>query len=220
VRNFAAAHNRVGTVDALLAYARAEALQAPTWFYGAASIASLLPLVKKAVTQADVEARRRPDVRPVAVGEVTLRSILTSVTASVTPAMADVLAPQQVAVGVSGGISIMINGIRILLEQRGDFVLKIDLKNAYNEIDRSALLRRCSEVPELAPFMPLLHATLMSATSLLVGPQRTRLFEQHHLEGQSVRWRGTTVQRGPEQPPAEHLLEGKTIASTAAGLTT
>ena len=27
----------------------------------------------------------------------------------------------------------------------------------------------------------------------------------------SVRWRGTTVQRGPEQPPAEHLLEGKTI---------
>ena len=82
----------------------------------------------------------------------------------------------------------MINGIRILLEQRGDFVLvKIDLKNAYNEIDRSALLRRCSEVPELAPFMPLLHATLMSATSLLVGPQRTRLFEQHHLEGQTCR---------------------------------
>ena len=27
----------------------------------------------------------------------------------------------------------------------------------------------------------------------------------------SVRWRGTAVQRGPEQPPAEHLLEGKTI---------
>ena len=160
----------------------------PTWFYGAASIASLMPLVKKAVTQADVEAMRQPDVRPVAVGEVTLRSILTSVTASVAPAMADVLAPQQVAVGVSGGISIMINGIRILLEQRGDFVLvKIDLKNAYNEIDRSALLRRCSEVPELAPFMPLLHATLMSATSLLVGPQRTRLFEQHHLEGQTCR---------------------------------
>merc|ERR1712086_900169 len=72
---------------------------------------------------------------------------LTSVTASVTLAMADVLAPQQVAVGVSGGISIMINGIRILLEQRGDFVLvKIDLKNAYNEIDRSALLRRCRRV--------------------------------------------------------------------------
>ena len=120
-----------------------------------------MPLVKKAVTQADVEAMRQPDVRPVAVGEVTLRSILTSVTASVAPAMADVLAPQQVAVGVSGGISIMINGIRILLEQRGDFVLvKIDLKNAYNEIDRSALLRRCSEVPELAPFMQKLMAKL------------------------------------------------------------
>ncbi|EOD35792.1 hypothetical protein EMIHUDRAFT_227351 [Emiliania huxleyi CCMP1516] len=45
---------------------------------------------------------------------------------------------------------------------RGDFVLvKIDLKNAYNEIDGSALLRRCSE--------------------------RTRLFEQHHLEGQTCR---------------------------------
>ena len=100
----------------------------PTWFYGAASIASLMPLVKKAVTQADVEAMRQPDVRPVAVGEVTLRSILTSVTASVTPAMADVLAPQQVAVGVSGGISIMINGIRILLEQRGDDAFLVSLR--------------------------------------------------------------------------------------------
>ena len=38
----------------------------------------------------------------------------------------------------------MINGIRILLEQRGDFVLvKIDLRNAYNEIDRGRRFSAC-----------------------------------------------------------------------------
>ena len=39
------------------------------------------------------------------------------------------LAPQQVAVGVQGGISILIHGARVLLEHRGDFVIvKIDLQ--------------------------------------------------------------------------------------------
>ena len=41
------------------------------------------------------------------------------------PVAAEELRPQQVAVGVSGGLSIMIHGVRLLLEQHGDFVVAV-----------------------------------------------------------------------------------------------
>eukprot|EP00966_Prymnesium_polylepis_P114435 2644459-Prymnesium_polylepis.1 len=45
---------------------------------------------------------------------------------------ASVLTPQQVAVGVQGGSSILMHGIRATMEHRRDFVVvKIDLRNAY-----------------------------------------------------------------------------------------
>ena len=108
-----------------------------------------------------------------------MRAMLSHVTEMVEPAMADVLAPQQVAVGVQGGISILIHGARVLLEHRGDFVIvKIDLQNAYNAASRSVLLRRFSEHPTLAPLLPLLHATLARADALAVGQERGRLFHR------------------------------------------
>ena len=47
----------------------------------------------------------QPDARPVAVGETDLRAILRNLTDSATAAAAEVLVPEQLAVGVSGGIS-------------------------------------------------------------------------------------------------------------------
>ena len=91
----------------------------PSWYYAAQSFAGLLPIVKKALSAAEMAAGVEPDVRPVAVGEVEMRAMLSHVTEMVEPAMADVLAPQQVAVGVQGGISILIHGARVLLEHRG-----------------------------------------------------------------------------------------------------
>jgi hypothetical protein len=82
-------------------------VELPMWYYSAQSFASLLPLVKEALTPAQLAAQADPDVRPVAVGEVGLRAVLSHVTALVLPAMSDVLAPQQMAVGVAGGISVL-----------------------------------------------------------------------------------------------------------------
>lgn len=53
---------------------------------------------------------------------------------------------QQVAVGVKGGLSILIHGMWLLMQQHPDHVfVKIDLRNAFNE-DKSfkSSARRCS----------------------------------------------------------------------------
>ena len=50
--------------------------------------------------------------------------------------------PQQLAVGVGGGLSVLIHGVRLYLEQNADHVaVRIDLKNAYNTGSRRKLCR-------------------------------------------------------------------------------
>ena len=47
------------------------------------------------------------------------------------------LMPQQVGVGVRGGIGILIFGLRLMMELYPDFVfVSLDKKNAHNEFDR------------------------------------------------------------------------------------
>ena len=43
--------------------------------------------------------------------------------------------------------------------------------------DRANMLRRFSEHPQLAPLLPLLHATLAYADRLAVGAERRQLFD-------------------------------------------
>ena len=118
-----------------------------------------------------------PDVRPVAIGEVDVcaftRAAYRDVTHSV---LADYLAPQQVAVGISGGLSILVHGVRALLRMRRDFVVvRLDLRNAYNEIDRAVLLQRMAAIPELGPLARFFH-TMHTAESALYLGDRRRLF--------------------------------------------
>lgn len=62
---------------------------------------------------------------------VSRRAILGQITAELEEAARSHLAPRQVSVGVKGDISILFFGLRLLLEQRGDFVVvRIDLRNA------------------------------------------------------------------------------------------
>lgn len=65
-------------------------------------------------------------------------------------AAGDVLGPQQLAVGIEGGISYLIHGIQVYLEVKPHHVcIKIDFSNAYNTISRSAALRRLAAIPAL-----------------------------------------------------------------------
>ena len=159
-----------GVDDFGTAVVRAEL---PPWFYSAWSIAGLAPLVKAQLSPEQVRAGREVDVRPVAVGEVDLRAIASYLARDCREASVAVLAPQQLAVGVSGGISILIHGIRMMLEQHHNFiVVKIDMKNAFNSVSRAVVLRRMAAHPRLAHLVPFMHATGASPADLYVGGER------------------------------------------------
>jgi len=102
-----------------------------------------------------------------------LRAIATFLAADCSEASVEVLAPQQLAVGVSSGISILIHGIRLVLEQHPTFVVvKLDLKNCFNALSRSVMLRRMASHPRLAHLVPFLHALGATPTDLLVGGEK------------------------------------------------
>ena len=125
----------------------------PSWFYlvwGAGKLIALpKPIPRDPVLAA--AAALDPPARPISIGEVDLGAIMGEVIRQSAPSFQDYLAPQQVAVGVSGGISIVYYGLRLLLceLQPGFVCVRIDLRNAYNECDRAVLLRRLLDVSSM-----------------------------------------------------------------------
>ena len=88
----------------------------PRWFYAAWASAGIMPLIKSELTQEQRLAGEDPDCRPVAVGEVDLRTIGRVMALEVQTSAQAHLQPQQLGVAVQGGISILIHGVRLVLE--------------------------------------------------------------------------------------------------------
>jgi len=114
----------------------------------------------------------------VAVGETEVRAVTRHITDAVLERAGGVLSPQQLAVGVKGGASLLVHGVRLLLEQRpaAFVVVRMDLTNAYNAISRVVVLRRMSQRPEFAHLVPVLHALWGAGTHLVLGAEQRRLF--------------------------------------------
>eukprot|EP00973_Karenia_brevis_P090320 12402004-Karenia_brevis.AAC.1 len=78
--------------------------------------------------------------------------------------------PQQVAIGAPSGVGLVIFGVRTLLELHPDWVVvRLDLRNAYNEIKRAAILRRLDASPRLRGLVPLFHATHSVASPVFLA---------------------------------------------------
>lgn len=184
-------------LDAYAVFATAIASAAlPLWYQHAQSIANLLPIVKRPLSAAQRATGVTPDVRPIAVGECLLRAVGRALAESSRDTFAHILYPQQLGVGVDGGVSTLVHGTRLLLEHNRNFVtLKVDIANAYNAIDRSVLLRRVTEHAGLAGIIPLLHSVLAPETDLLIGADRGKLFDT--VDGPATRGASSTgVQQG------------------------
>ena len=129
----------------------------PPWWYQLMSGVQCVPLVKS-WPEGDGAV---PDCRPIAVGEVWARVVHKVVAGASKEQAAEFLAPRQVAVGVSGGGSKLVFGMRLMLEQHPHWGLaKLDLKNAFNEVDRVKVLRALAAIPELRRLVRVLWVSL------------------------------------------------------------
>ena len=98
-------------------------------------------------------------VRPIAVGEILRRLASRLCCQFARPFLSDFFLPYvQVGVGIPGGLEAAIHAVRHSLSQFGNddslALFKIDMKNAFNECNRSAFLDGvCKEFPEISPWV-------------------------------------------------------------------
>ena len=128
----------------------------PEWWYATLTQVRVVALVKERADAGGI-----PDCRPVAIGEVLRRLMSKGIMEATKEEATSVLAPQQVAVGVSGGPSKVIIGMRLLLEANpGWAMVKMDIRNAFNSVDRVAVLEALAAHTQLRCLVPVFHATL------------------------------------------------------------
>ena len=102
-----------------------------------------------------------PDgVRPIAIAEVLQRLVSRSIALQMRDAFQQFFSPLQFAVSTPGGCESIIAGIRALLDVDPEsLVLQVDLANAFNEVDRSAIFEELrTHFPALIPFTRLFYA--------------------------------------------------------------
>ena len=106
----------------------------PRWFYALLSINKLVLPFKKAPSPGEV-----PDCRPVGVPQCDSVCIERALMRQYEDAHREHLMPQQLGVGVSGGIGLLVFGLRLVMELHPEFVyVSLDKKNAHNEFCRDA----------------------------------------------------------------------------------
>ena len=111
-----------------------------------------------------------PDVRPLGLGECLRRAINAALIAELKPACADFLSPQQVAIGNPSGISLVVFGVRALLELHPDWVVvRLDLWNAFNEIKRAIVMQRLQESEDLQCLVPLFWASHIGSSKIYLA---------------------------------------------------
>ena len=152
----------------------------PPWFYWVYTAADMVAPVKRGA-ESDGEA---PDVRPVSMGECLRRVFDRAALAEAMPVVTSFLQPQQLLVGVESGDTKLINGLRMTLDAHPDWVLvSLDLFNAFNEIERAAVLEAFSKAPTLRHLVPHLRAQLAPAAPIKMGST-----EHPSAEGMQQGW--------------------------------
>jgi hypothetical protein len=146
----------------------------PAWFTVAWSSARVVPLRKP------VKPGREhlpPVPRPISIGECPFTAINTAVTGDLLPAFAEYLAPQQLAVGISGGAGMIVHGMRLRMARNPRNVyLKLDCEAAFPTISRAVIVERLRKVSGLGNYPSFVHARYAPGRRLHVGPMLDRLF--------------------------------------------
>ena len=93
-----------------------------------------------------------PDVRPLGLGECLRRTIHSALVADHKEACEKHFWPQQVAIGIRSGMSLLVYGVRTLLELRPDFIVV--------KIKCARVAKALETAPGFRGLAPLFRATL------------------------------------------------------------
>ena len=157
----------VAALSAFGAFARLYAsAKLPDWFYFWDTAVKLVPLVKSFPDDGSV-----PDVRPLGLGNGERRVVARALMQANSETLREILAPEQIAVGVSGGLSVLVFGIRLHLEWYPEHVaIKVDFKNGFNEGLRSAALEEIDRHPKLREnLLPFAWTTTAPKSPIYLG---------------------------------------------------
>ena len=146
--------------DFCLQYLQAEL---PPWFYRVFLTTRTVALFKDS---------DQDSVRPLGIRHPLVRTLHRLVVKENKEELTEFLEPQQLALSL-GGCNKLFFSIRMLLEEREDFIcVKLDCKNAFNCCSRARLLKVYSEEPSLAHLACHAAATLAAPTALEDGGRR------------------------------------------------
>ena len=111
-------------------------------------------------------------VRPISIGEALYRLASAYLSDLVTPHMPDIFSSLQKGVGVSGGADRALHATQLSLEllraKCDPVVLAIDIKNAFNTIDRGAVARALIQQPHLHPLWRFFEWSYAHRSNLMV----------------------------------------------------
>ncbi|XP_049875922.1 uncharacterized protein LOC126373729 [Pectinophora gossypiella] len=100
-------------------------------------------------------------VRPIAVGSTFRRLVAKVGCHAVRDGISDYLQPHQVGFGTKLGCEAAIHATRVFAAREGDdnVIIKVDLKNAFNSVERDVILKEAKEhIPGLYPFLHQVYA--------------------------------------------------------------
>ena len=110
----------------------------PPWFYKVWLSVQTVPLYKAGGA-----------VRPLGIRNQLLKSFHRETVTQNREVFTNFLEPQQLAMSRGGGAKLVFS-VRTLLEERPDFVaVKVDMRNAFNEVSRTSVIRALEEEPSL-----------------------------------------------------------------------
>ena len=149
----------------------------PNWFYGVWSSVRTCPLFK---------TNNHDSVRPIGNKNPFVKSIHREVMDQNKEELVQYLEPQQLAMSKAGA-SKLIFSVRSLLESRPDFVcIKLDFKNAFNEMSRAAIVETLEQEPTLQHLAWFAAVTMMPGSGLETGGDKWGESDEGATQGDPV----------------------------------
>ena len=132
----------------------------PPWFYKVWLSVNTVPLFKN---------EKKEAVRPTGIRNPLVRHFHKDVVAQNRSSFIEYLEPEQLAMSVAGGGKLVFS-ICMLSEERRDFiVVKIDMKNAFNEVSRASVVEALEQEPSLNHLVWHAAASLAPSSGLETG---------------------------------------------------